>query len=179
LAWWSDFSAIVNHDDAALCLSILKKVWTMIRTEREHRASLAYRDSLREERERAVAVPGLDRLAREWVVGGIERALVAVELELAEYEELIAGKRAVTPLRTLDDIPTALVQARIAAGWTQRDLARRLGVSVQAVNRDELGGYTRATLARLGQVAAVLGIELEGAYRFPTKPTASELRASD
>lgn len=151
----------------------------MIRTEREYRASLEYRDALRTDRERAVAAPGLDDLARQWAVGGIDRALAAVEDELAEYEGLLAGTRTITLLRTLDDIPTALVQARIAAGWTQRDLARRLGVSVQAVNRDELGGYTTATLSRLSQVAAALGIELEGVYRFPTKSTTSDLRASD
>ena len=151
----------------------------MIRTERERRASLAYRDALRADRERALVVPGLDDVAREWAVGGIDRALAMVEEELAEYEGLLAGTRAITPLRTLDDIPTALVQARIAVGWTQRDLARRLGVSVQAVNRDELGGYTTATLSRLSQVAAVLGIQLEGFCRFPTRSSAPELRASD
>ena len=69
------------------------KVGVMIHTEREYRASLAYRDALRKDRQRAVAVSGLDPLAREWIVGDIDRALAAVETELAEYEELAAETR--------------------------------------------------------------------------------------
>jgi hypothetical protein len=65
----------------------------MIRTERELRASLSYRDALRADKERALVVSELDDLAREWVVAGIDRALDAVEAELAEYEEHVARKQ--------------------------------------------------------------------------------------
>jgi transcriptional regulator with XRE-family HTH domain len=47
------------------------------------------------------------------------------------------------------------------AGLSQGELARRLKVSTQAVNRDEAGGYRRASLERLARVAKVLGLQAE------------------
>lgn len=48
----------------------------------------------------------------------------------------------------------------------RRQLAERLDIAEQAVQRDEAGGYARATLDRLQRVAAALGLEVEGVARF-------------
>jgi hypothetical protein len=53
----------------------------MIHSDVEYQASLAYRAALRADRDRALAVSGLDLRAREWVIGGIDRALGAVDEE--------------------------------------------------------------------------------------------------
>jgi hypothetical protein len=65
----------------------------MIHSEVEYQASLAYPAALRADRDRALAVSVLDELAREWVIGGIDRALAAVDEELAEYQTSIAQLR--------------------------------------------------------------------------------------
>jgi transcriptional regulator with XRE-family HTH domain len=55
-----------------------------------------------------------------------------------------------------------LVKARIARGWTQKQLAAALGVSEQMVQKDEAGNYKRAGVARLAEVGDVLGYRLTG-----------------
>ncbi len=60
----------------------------------------------------------------------------------------------------LGALPDLLVKARIAEGLTQRQLAERLGVAEEAVQRDEAGGYARAGLDRLARVAEALGVRL-------------------
>jgi HTH-type transcriptional regulator / antitoxin HigA len=52
------------------------------------------------------------------------------------------------------------VKARIARGWSQRRLAAGLGVAEQQVQRYEATGYRSASLARILDVAATLGITI-------------------
>jgi len=149
----------------------------MIRNEHEYRTSRAYRQRLLATRASYAAHPDADQTQREWLVGGVERLLGDVEAEIAEYEALRAGGVHAVPVAGLDDLPGALVKARIAAGLTQRQLAARLDVAEQAVQRDEAGGYGRATLDRLQRVAETLGLEVGGIARF--RPRDGAVRAGD
>ena len=68
----------------------------------------------------------------------------------------------------LGDIGKSLVDARIAQGLTQRELAERLGIHQQQIARWESERYDCVSLARLTKVAAVLGVDevvLPGAER--------------
>ena len=87
--------------------------------------------------------------------------------ELDEYEKLKAGTVRALPLESVfSDLPGALVRARIARGWTHKDLAQALGTTEQQVQKDESGGYARANLERLQRVATALGIEIAGRVRL-------------
>lgn len=59
----------------------------------------------------------------------------------------------------LSDIGAALVSARRAAGITQSELARRLGVAQPQVARWEAAGYRNISLERVSLVAEALGVE--------------------
>ena len=61
---------------------------------------------------------------------------------------------------SFDELPKALVQARIARGWTQKDLADRLGLNEQKIQDYEATDYQRASLARLREVVRALEIEI-------------------
>jgi len=78
--------------------------------------------------------------------------------EVAEYELLRSGVVSTFEASSLADLPILLVKARIARGWTQRDLADALGVAEQQVQRYESTGYRSASLARLCDVASALNI---------------------
>ena len=75
-------------------------------------------------------------------------------------EALRAGKRKVLELESLEELPRALIQARIAAGLTQDDLATRLGVNPQQIQRYEATDYQTASFARIREVARVLGLRV-------------------
>jgi HTH-type transcriptional regulator / antitoxin HigA len=80
--------------------------------------------------------------------------------EIAEYDLLRSGQVSTLEGETLAELATLLVKARIARGWTQRQLADALGVAEQQVQRYESTGYRSASLARICDVASALGIEV-------------------
>jgi HTH-type transcriptional regulator/antitoxin HigA len=80
--------------------------------------------------------------------------------EIAEYEELRSGGVAALEGSSLAELATLLIKARIARGWTQRQLADALGVAEQQVQRYESTGYRSASLARICDVAAALSLQV-------------------
>jgi DNA-binding XRE family transcriptional regulator len=103
---------------------------------------------------------------------GMESQLVDLRQELAEYEALRAGQVRVVELDSLDQLPEALIRARIAAGLSQKELAGRLGLKEQQIQRYEARRYAGASLARVQAVADALGIQIHERVLLPTAPTA-------
>src|SRR5947209_3850934 len=105
----------------------------------------------------------LPEIVRQSDQFGIRFLMDDLEQEMAEYEKLRAGQISTLRLRSLlYELPSALSRARIARGWTHRDLANALGTSEQQVQKDEHGGYRKASLARLERVASILGVRIGG-----------------
>jgi ribosome-binding protein aMBF1 (putative translation factor) len=86
----------------------------------------------------------------------IEGQLQQLRAELAEYEALKSGKIKVPDLTAADDLPGWLIRKRIARGWTLQDLATRLGIHHQQIQRYEQSDYATATLATIQRIAAML-----------------------
>lgn len=85
-----------------------------------------------------------------------------LEAEIREYEEIRDGILDRFLVESLDAVVDAAIKARIAKGWTQAQLAQRLGVSEQQVQKDEASGYARAGWDRIADVIDALGYELVG-----------------
>lgn len=81
--------------------------------------------------------------------------------DLREYEMLRSGEEGSFEVRSLEELPQVLVKARIASRLTQRDLARRLGLKEQQIQRYEATGYASASLSRVLEVANALGLSVE------------------
>jgi ribosome-binding protein aMBF1 (putative translation factor) len=87
--------------------------------------------------------------------------LADLQAELAEYDALRSGQKKGLPVSSFDDLPRALIQARIAAGLSQKELARRLGLKEQQIQRYEATDYATAKLSRLRAVMQALGVEVQ------------------
>ncbi len=110
---------------------------------------------------------------------GIALSISDLREQLTDYEKLCAGKVKTLALdEVLSQLPATLVRARIARGWTQRQLADQLGISDQQVQKDEAGAYGRATLVKLSRVAAVLGVSLSGHAKLTCAGNAPKLRSA-
>ena len=83
--------------------------------------------------------------------------------EVRAYEDLKAG-RAQIRSASLAELPTVLIRARVAHGWTQKQLAGQLGVTEQTIQRYEATGYQGVALARLAKVAETLSVQVVGVY---------------
>jgi ribosome-binding protein aMBF1 (putative translation factor) len=94
----------------------------------------------------------------------LESQLDDLREELTEYEALtIHGndEPLVFELNSLEALPLALIKARIATKLSQKDLAERLGLKEQQIQRYEATEYASANLARVIEVSQVLGMKLQ------------------
>jgi HTH-type transcriptional regulator/antitoxin HigA len=80
--------------------------------------------------------------------------------ELEEYDRLRSGAVSTFEASSLEELATLLIKARIARGWSQRQLADELDIAEQQVQRYESTGYRPASLARMCDVAAALDVKI-------------------
>ena len=81
--------------------------------------------------------------------------------EVAEYETLKSGSAQQLHVKSFDELPRVLIQARVAVGLSQKGLAERLGLKEQQIQRYEATAYSTASLSRIGEVVDALGIQIE------------------
>lgn len=106
-----------------------------------------------EGREHAGVHPRLVQAERE----AMEAQLADLRGELEVYEQLKSGVLDIVVV-SIDGLAEGLIRARIAAGLSQRDLAERLELKPQQIQRYEAEGYASASYKRLREVAHVLGV---------------------
>lgn len=80
--------------------------------------------------------------------------------ELEEYDRLRSGAVSTFEAASLEELATLLIKARVARGWSQRQLANVLRVAEQQVQRYEATGYRSASFARICDVAAALDVTI-------------------
>src|SRR5208283_4857960 len=103
---------------------------------------------------------GVDPLLQKLEHDALRSQLQDLEQELREYETLRSGEESVLTLDSFAELPRALIKARVASGLTQKDLADRLGLKEQQIQRYEATDYTAASVRRLKQVIKALGIRV-------------------
>jgi HTH-type transcriptional regulator / antitoxin HipB len=93
--------------------------------------------------------------------------------EIAEYDRLQQGE-SVFKISSLTELPIALIKARIASGMTQKELAEKIGIKEQQIQRYEATHYDSASFERLHEVFEALGMsfkeiimEIEGSTALP------------
>ena len=139
----------------------------MIRTEEEYQAALA-----RVEDEEQALAKERERL----LVQGVspEHADIALEPyiafrmqfldEIEEYEKLRRGH--IDDVENLGGLGRRLVLLRLYRRMTQKELAERLGVSIQQVSRDEKNEYHNAGTDKIQRVLEALGVVMRSSFEF-------------
>ena len=132
----------------------------MISNERQYRITKAQAArfaqtlrAIREGRGEARDTHPLIAKAQEDALGS---QLADLQKELREYESLRAGEFRLDRLSAVDELPTVLIKARISQGLSQRDLAERVGLKEQQIQRYEATDYSSASLSRIKEVANAL-----------------------
>lgn len=86
--------------------------------------------------------------------------------EVERFEKLQSGGQKPIQIDSFDELPQALVKARIAAGLSQKELAERLEMKEQQIQRYEATDYCSASLTRIKQVAEALGVNIVGEMTY-------------
>lgn len=101
--------------------------------------------------------PGVHPLLAEAGRQALEAQADELQAEIEDYQALRDGTAAPPDLLDLGTLHRDLIRARVAAGLSQAELGRRVGVDAQQIQRYEATGYAGASLSRLREVAAALG----------------------
>jgi ribosome-binding protein aMBF1 (putative translation factor) len=131
----------------------------MIKNEREYKitkASLAKFESALKQLERLRLKGGKDAQKLKLQEAAAKSMRNELQEQLDEYEQLKCGKFKISALDVVEAIPTNLIRARIALGWTQRDLAQRLGTTEQQIQKYEATDYESASFRKIAEIASIL-----------------------
>ena len=105
----------------------------------------------------------VEGLPRE-VIDGVRRTLTIERRELAEavddYFEAKAGRPERLQARVGSDPGALLIVSRIARGWPQKELARRVFLPEQQIQRYEAERYRSISLAGLIRIGRALGVRV-------------------
>lgn len=105
---------------------------------------------------------------RQVQLAALNSQLHDLRAEVVEYEALREGRVKRLKLDSFGELPHALIKARIAAGWTQRQLAERMGLKEQQIQRYEATDYESASFARIVEIVESLGVRVRYDIELPT-----------
>jgi len=141
----------------------------MIKNERQYRITRAQAEKFAQALAQIEQEPGQQQrgrdagmhpLLRKAETDALKSQMESLQGEIAAYEDLRSGKEQVFLSYSFDDLPEVLIKARIAAGLSQKDLAERLGLKEQQVQKYEATDYTSASLERVRAVIRALGVSV-------------------
>jgi HTH-type transcriptional regulator/antitoxin HigA len=105
---------------------------------------------------RRLPVPKGKEWLRQSQRQALKAQLVQLQQQVEEYLALKTGKKVPGSLSMLKDLPTLLIQWRIYNGWTQKQLAEKLGWHYQQLQDYERTDYATATLQTIEKVTDAL-----------------------
>lgn len=142
----------------------------MIKNEREYKITKA------QLRKFESALSDLDKRkgSRHALIEKAERDSVKSVLEelksgIRKYEALKSGRRRFLKAKSFEKLSDVLIEARIALQLTQKELAERLGMKEQQIQRYEATGYSSASLERIGEIVRALGLEVSVGIPLPRR----------
>jgi transcriptional regulator with XRE-family HTH domain len=152
----------------------------MIRNEREYRITKAQAKAFAETLaalRQSPAPADVHPLLAQAEVDAVTSQLEDLREQLREYETL-RDETAQLSVTSFDDLPTALIKARIARGINQKELAQKIGVAEQQIQRYEATNYKGASIDRINEIVKALNIRVHKSFYLPTSvPTANSLFA--
>ncbi|WP_428489107.1 XRE family transcriptional regulator [Rhodopila sp.] len=134
----------------------------MITNEKQYRSTRLQVDKFR----RALAAlgvssdPSLPAVLVKAQRDALESQIAELEAEAVLYDRLRSGQITHFEAEGLDELPDILIQARIARGMSQKDLAAFLGLKEQQIQRYEAERYRSASLDRLMEISDALGVQI-------------------
>jgi ribosome-binding protein aMBF1 (putative translation factor) len=120
---------------------------------------------------------GVDPLLLKVEEDALRSQLAELRANLRAYDALRTRGRTVLKLSSLDDLPRALIQARISQGLSQKELAQRLKLKEQQIQRYEATNYASASLARLIRIGRALNLKVSAKAWTPASSGRSRGRS--
>lgn len=139
----------------------------MIKTKKEYQDALSAvkileTETIREDAER-LRLAGLASRTIGLLVGASHARIAQLRDQIQLYERVRSGD--LSAFEGPEEFGRLLIGGRIAKGWSQRELAERLGVHESQVSRDERNEYAGITLERWRLLCQTLEIDVRAQAR--------------
>ena len=95
--------------------------------------------------------------------------------QINEYEQLLSEDYVVFDVDSISELPKALIRARISLGYTQKDLAERLGLKEQQIQRYENTEYSAASFSKLVSIVEALDLKIREDVFLPKESRTKNL----
>ncbi|MCX5493486.1 XRE family transcriptional regulator [Kaistia dalseonensis] len=106
-------------------------------------------------------------------IDGMESQLSTLQREIDEYHCLKSGKVDRIEVGSLEGLPLGIIKARIVRGLTHQELADRIGVKAQQVQRWENADYETTGFNNLVKIADALDISILESISFQSNARSS------
>jgi len=110
--------------------------------------------------------PNVEERIHQAMHDAIDSEIQVLRGQIDHYEKLRDGHITSREITSLREFPTALIEARIAAKLTQLQLADRIGVAEQQIQRWEANDYSGVNLTRLQEIADALGVQMHDTITY-------------
>lgn len=137
----------------------------MIKNERQYRITKAQAEKFTQAIDRLEQLAEGERihpLLRAAEAEALRSQLSELEAELSEYEAMRSAESPAVELRSFEELPRALIRARIGRGLSQKQLAEKLGLKEQQIQRYEATDYESASLRRVREIVRALDVGVSG-----------------
>lgn len=101
----------------------------------------------------------MDSRVYKAMLAGIESQIRELTEGVQEYEAL--AKIHSLSLCSVEELPDILIKSRVARGYTQKDLANKVNIKPQLIQKYEITGYRSASWKRMLQIIRALGINFQ------------------
>ena len=143
----------------------------MIKNERQYRITRAqvekFERTLAQMKENSTDQVCVEPVLQEAMTNALRSQLADLRQEIEEYEALRSGQQQVFTLASCGELPRALILSRIALGLSHNELAERLGLKEQQIQRYEATEYAGASVQRLQEVIQALGLQVREEVVLP------------
>lgn len=133
----------------------------MILNQRQYKVTKAQMARLRKTLELSIeSREKMDKRVFRSMIVGIKSQINELKKQISEYEEIQNAEYLV--YSSIEELPNILIKARVARGYTQRDLAKKLNIDTQQIQRYEKSNYSSVSLERAIAIFKAIGIDLKG-----------------
>jgi HTH-type transcriptional regulator / antitoxin HipB len=138
----------------------------MISNERQYAITCSelkkFQASLAEiEQKNLPAIDFNEQMRHQLYVDALNSQIDSFKKEIEEYDRLKSGTVKSLSFDSLEQLPEALIKARIVRGLTQGQLATSLGLKEQQIQQYESTRYANASLSRIMAVHTALNITIK------------------
>jgi HTH-type transcriptional regulator / antitoxin HipB len=131
----------------------------MIQNEHQYKVTKGEIDKLQQVIDKLLEQPNISPSQLAGMQNSFQTQIDRMQMEIQAYDDLKAGKVEIT-MGSIEDLPKVLIQKRISLGMTQKELAAKLGIKEQMVQRYEASGYESIGFQRLAEVWNALSVSI-------------------